>query len=536
MKKILLVLTSLLLFQTLSQAQTVSLVKDLNTGTADGFDEWNNKSITYNDIQIFPATDGTNGLELYALKAGQLTLIKDINSGSESSNPANFILFNDKVYFTAYDPAHGEEIWSTDGTEAGTTLAIETIDGTDPSSGYGTGTLIPALNGNLYFSLDGAVYVSDGTTSNTSAVSGITGNVDFNEESSIASPVVTKYGNGIAFFSKSDADVNIYKLDVSAAQLLKTITFDKYSTTDVYGLSEVSAGLLFAVNNSFHTEYNGLFVIKRSDGFLTEIKDGSNASIDVNRVLHFTSSKALFKMTSGGIYATDGTQAGTVKITPATYTLYQGERIPHAIINDKIVFYGDYVLLSSKIYISDGTVAGTSIIASDQSYLSNFISSGNTVAWASGLVNNFSPRIWTADVSTKTSKKVYEFTESSSTPDAAIMLGFQDSKIYFEYTLGGKGRELYSLSGISLGIFSGNAAVSEAYKLCTINAVNGTYAISTPESSETLEIIQYDLTGRILKMAAVTDNEYFTIDTKTPVSIIKITGNTGTVSYKVTAY
>ncbi len=536
MKKILLVSTLLLLFQNLSQAQTVSLVQDLNTGTADGFDEWNNKSITYNDIQIFPATDGTNGLELYALKAGQLTLIKDINAGSESSNPANFILYNDKVYFTAYDPTHGEEIWSTDGTEAGTTLAIETIDGTDPSSGYGTGTMIAALNGKLYFSLDGAVYVSDGTTANTTAVSGITGNVDFNEDLSLVSPVVTKYENGIAFFSlTSQHDVNLYKLDASTPELLKTVTFDRYSTTDVYGLSEVSAGLLFAVNNFYYTEYNGLFVIKKSDGSLTEIKDASDASIEVNRVLHFTSSKVLFKTTSGGMYCTDGTQAGTVKIAPATYTLAQGDRIPNAVFNDKIVFYGDEVMFNTKIYISDGTVAGTSIIASDQYFLSNFISSGNTVAWASGLVNGFNPRIWTADVSTKTSKKVYQFTESASVPDAVIMLGIQDSKIYFEYTLGGKGRELYKLSGLTLSIFSGNTAVSEAYKLCTINAVNGTYAISTPESSEALEVTQYDLSGNILKTTSVANDETFTVNTKVPMSIIKVTGSQGTISYKLTA-
>lgn len=526
---------SILLCPILNQAQTVSLVKDLNPGTSDGIDQWSNQTIIYNDIMIYAAKNGTSGLELYKLESGQLSLLKDINVGSGDSNPANFILYNNKVYFTAYDATHGEEIWSTDGTTAGTVLAVEAISGSAPSSGSGPGILISGLNNKLYFSLSGIVYISDGTTASTSTISGIVGNVDFNEDFSIASPRVTQYGNGIAFFSKNEADRNIYTLDATPV-LLKTITYDRYSTTYTYGIAEVDAGLLFASYNSFYSQYNGLFTINKSDGSLTEIKDASNASIDVNRVLHFTNNKALFKMTLGGIYSTDGTQAGTVKISPATYTLYQGEHIPNAIVNDKIVFYGDKVTFNTKIYISDGTLAGTSVLATDQSYLSNFIRSGNNVSWASGLVNGFNARIWTADISKKTSTQVYEFIESSSTDDAVVMMGFQDSKIYFASPLNGAGRELYSLSGVSLGIFSSNTILTESYKLSTINHVAGTYAIISESSAEKIQVIQYDLTGNVLKSVTVSDNEAFTLNTIVPMSIIKVTGSKGTISYKIMKY
>lgn len=533
MKHLYLLFVCVLLNPILNQAQTVSLVKNLNPATADGIDEWNNSTIKYNDILLFAATDGTSGLELYRLQAGQITLVKDINAGTGSSEPANFILYNNKVYFTAYDATHGEEIWSTDGTELGTTLAVEAIAGSTPSSGSGPGKLISAKNNKLYFSLNNNAYVSDGTSAGTSKVNGL-GSVDFNEDFSIASPRVTTYGNGIAFFSKSGANISIYTLDASTPVLLKTITYDQYSTTYTYGISEVEAGLLFASFNTFYSQYNGLFTISRLDGSLTEIKIASNAHIDVNRVLHFTNSKAIFKMTSGGIYSTDGTQAGTVKITPATYILSQGEHIPHVIINDKIVFYGDQVFPYTKIYLSDGTVAGTSVLASDQSYLSNFISSGNTVSWASGLVNYFNPRIWTADISTKVSTKVYEFTEESSTDDAVVMMGIQDSKIYFASPLKGDGREVYSLSGISLGIFSSNSNVSEFYKLSTVSHSDGMYAIISESSAEKMEVTQYDLTGNVLKSVSVSDKETFLINTEVPMSIIKITGSKGTISYKIT--
>ena len=59
------------------------------------------------------------------LKA-QVTLVKDINPGTSSSGPKGMYVFGDKIYFSAYDPVHGREVWATDGTEAGTQLIKDT--------------------------------------------------------------------------------------------------------------------------------------------------------------------------------------------------------------------------------------------------------------------------------------------------------------------------------------------------------------------------------------------------------------------------
>ena len=537
MKQILLFTFIILINPFYGYTQSVNLVKDLNPGASDGIDQWDNQAIEFNGMLLLPGTNGSTGLELYSLQAGVLTIVKDINSGSGDSGPANFMLYNNKVYFTAYDATHGEEIWSTDGTSAGTMLAVEAIPGSNPSSGSGPGILIAGNNGKLYFSVAGDAYISDGTTLGTSKVAGLD-YVDFNEDFSNASPRVTKYGNGIAFFSKpSSAEFNIYSLDASATPvLLKTVPVNQYGTTYIYGISEVSAGVLFALYNSAYTTYNGLFVINKSDGSISEIKDTPNTSIDVNRVLHFTSSKAIFKKTSGGIYSTDGTQAGTVKITPGTYILTQGEHIPNAVVNGQIVFYGDDGSFETKIYISDGTIAGTSLLATAQDHLSNFIISGNNVLWASGIDNGFNPDITIADVSKKTSSTAFSFTESSTASDAIVMMGVQDSKIYFSYTLKGDGREVYDLSNsaITTGILSsaGNTT-SGYYKLCTLNSTNGEYAIASESSAETLLIAQYDLTGNLLHTANIKAGESFVLNTSAPMSVINVTGNNGSVSYKI---
>ena len=62
------------------------------------------------------------------------TLVKDINtSGSSLSTPDNLTEFAGSVYFTQNDELHGEEVWKTDGTEAGTILLKDINEGLEPS-------------------------------------------------------------------------------------------------------------------------------------------------------------------------------------------------------------------------------------------------------------------------------------------------------------------------------------------------------------------------------------------------------------------
>ena len=85
---------------------------------------------------FFVADDGNTGRELWTsdgTTAGT-RLVRDLYPGSESSDPSDFLVKGNELYFTAKNPEIGRELWKTDGTAAGTQRITDLNPGKEDSN------------------------------------------------------------------------------------------------------------------------------------------------------------------------------------------------------------------------------------------------------------------------------------------------------------------------------------------------------------------------------------------------------------------
>lgn len=113
-----------------------ALLKDIQPGPTSSIGFWGLEGIYYAFKFYFRAYDTIHGNELWVTNgtAAGTTLVKDIRTGTESSIPENFIAYHGRIYFTAMDSTGGYQLYRTDGTAAGTEMVLPAImTNTDPS-------------------------------------------------------------------------------------------------------------------------------------------------------------------------------------------------------------------------------------------------------------------------------------------------------------------------------------------------------------------------------------------------------------------
>ncbi len=173
-------LTLFLLLASTALAQTPTLVKDINPGTANGFPDNKEALVSIGNVVYFAADDGINGAELWrsdGTDAGTY-LIKDIQPGSTGSAPVRFNVLGSQILFFANDGVHGDELWASDGTEGGTALVKDINPGPGNAirrSFIGQIQGQKVINGILFFAADDGtafaqLWRTDGTEAGTQFV------------------------------------------------------------------------------------------------------------------------------------------------------------------------------------------------------------------------------------------------------------------------------------------------------------------------------------------------------------------------------
>jgi ELWxxDGT repeat protein len=192
------------LWKTDGTATGTKLVKDIWPGSefdSAGSHPYNLAAV--GGALFFQADDGVNGRELWTsdgTTAGT-QLVKDINPGPDDSFPASLADVGGELFFSALDPTVGRELWKSNGTGIGTQL-VKDINPTGDS--FGVGEFFADVGGTLFFSpfeptTGQELWTSDGTELGTQLFK----DINPGSGSSGAGPLVSFAGQ--QFFGAVDA-------------------------------------------------------------------------------------------------------------------------------------------------------------------------------------------------------------------------------------------------------------------------------------------------------------------------------------------
>ena len=236
-----------------------TLVKDIKL---DEYDSEPSSLSTLGDTLFFTAEDGSHGRELWksdGTGAGTV-LVKDVRPGGRASEPSWLAGVGDTLFFTADDGVEGGELWKTDGTEAGT-VRVKVID---PGTGnryddYIDGPVyLTGAAGTLFFwADDGAhgleLWTSDGSEAGTVLVKDIHPDTYDSAESPL-----TSVGSSVFFTAVDGAHgKELWTSDGTGAGtvLVKDIRPGVRSGISSYGstpVTEVGDTVYFAADDGAH--------------------------------------------------------------------------------------------------------------------------------------------------------------------------------------------------------------------------------------------------------------------------------------------
>ena len=315
--------------------------------------------------------------------------VKDI--GTDGVNPANFTLVNGTIFFTAANATSGNELWKTNGTEAGTTL----VSDINPGTGRSAPAFLTNVNGTLFLSASNGVsgselWKSDGTATGTLLVREVTGALTANSD-----PEKFLDANGTLYFSAYTAanGHELWKSDGTTAgtTLVRDINPGGASSRP-FSFVRHNGLVYFAAQNGT----NGL-ELWRTDGtaagtvMVRDINAGADNGLDqyggklfisFNNALYFSAYTA---GTGFELWKSDGTAAGTTPVKETIPGTAGGNPGTFASVNGTL-YFSVTGTAAAELWKSNGTTAGTVRVKSlpAGTRAANFVNFNNTLFFTAG--------------------------------------------------------------------------------------------------------------------------------------------------------
>lgn len=322
----------------------------------------------YNNQLVFSADDGIVGKELWISDGtpGGTQLLKDINP-TGNSDILGFRTINGKLVFVASEDTHGNEIWTSDGTSSGTYLVKDIFP---VPSAYSPIWGFEKLNDKIVFSAKDNIHgvepwVTDGTLAGTEMLRDIMVSSGLSSE-----PKNFKEFNGAVYFCTLDVTpgkMTLWKTDGTPAGTDTVKTINVLSGGELKYFTELNGKLYFANVSFIHDPYNIGSELWVTDGtyagtelvtIISSIGTGMDTKfVKLNNELFFGYNDGIH---GTELWKTDGTANGTQIVKDINPGL-QGNSDPNLLIQmgDKIYFRTELNDGKTDLYETDGTEAGT---------------------------------------------------------------------------------------------------------------------------------------------------------------------------------
>ncbi len=298
------------------------------------------------------STDGT---------AAGTRLVKDINLGPESSGPGNFLRLGNRVLFTAYTSS-GTEWWTTDGTTAGTKQLLDINPGAGSSS-PGAGVVVGKR---MFFAANTPetgreLWVTDGTPGGTRIVKDVApenlGSGPYNLTAFGSKVVYTAYVAGLAKAFVSDGTaVGTGRLDVTAGdQELSPQSYTVLGNRVLFTASDGEAG------NELWSSGGTMGDARR----LKDLRPGSSSSgpRSLTRLGDVVVFAAYDANQGRELWASDGTAGGTVLIRDLYAGTSSGDPAYFVRVGARLFFSAEDANQNYELWTTGGSAQTTRKVA-----------------------------------------------------------------------------------------------------------------------------------------------------------------------------
>lgn len=428
--------------------------------------------------------------------------------------------YNGNIYFTTYyNNVYGDELWKTNGTQAGTVL----VKDINPGAANSYPQNLTVVNGKLYFSaVDSTgshLWVTDGTAAGTKKVKNsvncsVDNSADFFNVIYVTfyAPPPVAVVNNILYFRGYTADKGWELCSYNTADTASGIVV----AADINsGTGDASPANLTTVNNTLYfTAFNAaghqrLYKNNGTPKGATMVKDIDPSGgihtyfsnfINANGTLYFS---GYAKATGYELWKSDGTGAGTVMVKDifaGSYNSSNPDNVTY-VAGSIVVFSAFDGVNGRELWRTDGTTAGTAIV-----------------------------------------KNINKTTTASSYPTLYLGSATFNGKTYFDATDPVYGTELYASDGTTAGtkmiknIENGNLSSSPSNFTVFKNALyflamqNDTIRLFKSDGTTTGTTFFYSFPGNTYSTVASTDSSLYIINynyTDTTSTIWKTDGTAG---------